>query len=393
MKSTIPGKTEGRFLYADVLDRISRRIEGGLLRPGDRLPSLRSLARELGVSVPTVRQAYLELERWGRIEARPKSGYFVRPQISGRTVPKQVGRSPSRPVCATLVDEVFTGMQRRSAVPLGVADPTRVRPAHAALRSARRRVVARWGEQRIAGYAPWAGEGGLRRQIAMRYAGEAVEVPPDEVVVTNGGQESLALALQVVARPGDVVAVESPSYHGHLELIEALGMLALEVETCPQEGVVVGALEATLDAHPVAACLFAPGLNNPLGCRMPRSDHRRVVELLEERGIPLIEDDAYRELSFDRHPTPPGRVFSQREGVITCGSFSKTVSPSDRLGWVLGARWTNEISRRKRVLSGSSALLPQLMILRARACVGRSRWSTGLPRPIRGDRWERPSSK
>lgn len=351
-----------RFLYMDVLDRISSRIEGGLLRPGNRLPSLRALAGELSVSVPTVRQAYLELERRGRIEARPKSGYFVRPQVSGRTVPKRIARSPLRPTCATLIDEVFTGMQRRSAVPLGVADPTRARPVHAGLRSARRRVVARWGEDRIAGYAPWAGEAGLRRQIALRYAAEAVEVPPGEVVITNGGQEALSLALQVVARPGDVIAVESPSYHGHLELIEAFGMLALEVETCPNEGVVVGALEAALDAHPVAACLFAPALNNPLGCRMPKRDHRRVVELLESRGLPLIEDDAYRELAFDGHPAAPGRVFSTRDGVITCGSFSKTISPSDRLGWILGGRWTDHLSRRKRVVSGASALLPQLVV-------------------------------
>ena len=350
------------FLYQGVFDLIRQQIDAGALRAGDRLPSLRRLSTRMAVSVPTVRQAYLELERQGRIEARAKSGYFVRPQNAKALVRKHTRTGePVKVCCRALIDEVYDGIHRPGVLPLGVANPSMALPATKTLHRAMKRVMAR-AEERIFGYAPPRGDPSLKRQLAYRYLNQGLQVDPDDLIITNGAQEALALALQSVASPGEVIAVESPSYHGQLELIESLGMLALEIETCPVEGVEVDALEAALKSHRIAACMFASSLNNPLGCRMPDNERRRLVELLEAHDVPLIEDDVYSDLMFDGRRAHPGQYYARKGLVITCSSFSKTVAPGYRIGWIIPGRFGPEIAKRKRAFSCSSGLLQQLTI-------------------------------
>ncbi|MBX2812617.1 MAG: PLP-dependent aminotransferase family protein [Myxococcales bacterium] len=352
------------FLYQQVIALVERQIQVGTLRPGDRLPSLRSLSHELEVSVPTVRQAYLELERRHYLEARPKSGYFLKPQlkpVSDRQLKKSRSGEPIVVRCRELIDEIYEGVHRPGVLPLGVANPTMANPATKMLHRALRRVAPR-AEERLFVYAPTNGDAKLRRQLAYRYFGLGVEVDPDAIVITNGAQEAISLALQAVASPGDVIAVESPTYHGQLELIESLGLLALEVETCPQTGVDVDALETILATHSVAACLFSAALNNPLGSLMPEDSRERMVRLLEKRQVPLIEDDVYGELIFEGSRPHPGQYYARDGWVITCSSFSKTLAPGYRIGWILPGRFGREIVKRKRAFSCATGLLPQLAL-------------------------------
>ncbi|MEQ8205814.1 MAG: PLP-dependent aminotransferase family protein, partial [Woeseia sp.] len=165
-----------------------------------------------------------------------------------------------------------------------------------------------------------------------------------------------------VAEPGDVIAVESPCYHGLLELIDSLGMLAIEVETCPKEGVQLEALEKTLSAHSVKACIFATTLSNPLGVTMPDDNRRELVHMIERHRITLIEDDVYGDLRFDGFRPKPAEFHSRQGRVLTCGSFSKTAAPGYRIGWLLAGRYTAEIERLKRSFSCSSGLLQQLTL-------------------------------
>ncbi len=354
------------FLYQRVIDLIRGQITAGTLRPGDRLPSLRSLSVQLELSVPTVRQAYLELERVGRIEARPKSGYFVRAYAEAALVRKRAcsSRTGAEPVsvrCRELIDEVNDGMHRPGVLPLGIANPSMALPATKTLHRAMKRVMTR-AEERVFGYAPTAGEPVLQRQLAYRALNQGLQIAPEDIVVTNGAQEAMALALQSVASKGDVVAVESPCYHGQLELIEALGMLALEIDTCPVDGVEVDALETALRSHRIAACMFSSAINNPLGSRMPDAARKRMVALLEAHEVPLIEDDVYGELTYGAQRPRPAQYYAEKGGVITCSSFSKTVAPGYRTGWILPGRFHTEITKRKRAMSCASGLLPQLAL-------------------------------
>lgn len=359
-------KSSDDFLYRQVIDLIIDNIESGTLRPGDRLPSLRRMSKRIGVSIPTVRQAYIELERQRRVESRPQSGFYVRGRAGNELVrPGPRFGQQVRPVPVanrSLMDRVYEGIHHPEFVPLGIANPSRAKPAAKALHRVMKRVMARANERSIA-YAPTFGEPGLRRQIAFRYLDTiGSNVEPDSICITNGGQEALLLALQAVAGKGDVIAVESPTYHGLLELIDSLGMLAIEVETCPEEGITLSALSKTLDAYPVKACMFSTTLSNPLGVSMPDDMRRQLVDIIDARKIVLIEDDVYGDLIFDGTRPKPAEVYSRSGRVLTCGSFSKTAAPGYRIGWLLSGRYRDKIMRLKRSYSCSSGLLQQLTL-------------------------------
>lgn len=354
----------GAYLYRQVVDLIAEHIESGTLRPGDRLPSLRKMSDRAGVSVPTVRQAYVELERQRRIESRPKSGFYVRHVQRNELVAKTENSDgpPAECSCRSLMERVYDGINRPELVPLGIANPTMARPAAKALHRAMKRVMAR-AEDRSLGYASTLGEPLLRRQIALHYLDTiGAHVDPDQVCITNGGQEALLLALKSVAAEGDVIAVETPTYHGMLELIDSLGMLAVEVETCPEEGVTLAALERTLESHPVTACMFSTTLGNPFGATMPDDCRRRLVDLLARHDCTLIEDDVYGDLRFDGARPVPAQFLPGEGRILTCGSFSKSVAPGYRIGWIVAGEEIDRIARLKRSFSCSSGFLQQLTL-------------------------------
>lgn len=360
----IVDKQDSTYLYRQVIDLIGENIDSGTLRPGDRLPSLRRMSQSAGVSIPTVRQAYVELERQRRVESRPQSGFYVR-QVAHNEIVHPAPSSKGEPVCLNcrpLMVRVYDGINHPELVPLGIANPCMAKPAAKKLHRAMKRVMAR-AEERSLGYATTIGEPSLRRQIAYHYLDTAgVQVEPDQIAITNGGQEALLLALKAVASPGDVIAVETPTYHGLLELIDSLGMLAVEIETCPEEGVVLGELRRTLEQHRVKACMFSTTLSNPLGVTMPERDRRKLVEILEEFDTVLIEDDVYGDLRFDGIRPVPAQFLSNSARIITCGSFSKTAAPGYRIGWVVSDHFMEGITRLKRAFSCSSGLLQQLTL-------------------------------
>ncbi len=360
----LQSESGGEYLYRQVVDLVAGNIESGALRPGDRLPSLRKMSKTVGVSIPTVRQAYIELERQRRVEARPKSGFYVKHLKRNELIDKTANSDgpPAACNCRTLMERVYDGINQPELVPLGIANATMARPAAKGLHRAMKRVMAR-AEERSLSYASTLGEPRLRRQIAYHYLdtiGEHVE--PDEICITNGGQEALLLALKSVASPGDVIAVETPTYHGLLELIDSLGMLAVEVETCPEEGVTLSALERILEKHPVRVCMFSTTLGNPFGVTMPADCRRRLVEIIEAHDCVLIEDDVYGDLRFDGERPVPAQFVNGSATILTCGSFSKTVAPGYRIGWVVAGEKIDEIARLKRAFSCSSGLLQQLTL-------------------------------
>jgi DNA-binding transcriptional MocR family regulator len=225
-----------------------------------------------------------------------------------------------------------------------------------------KRVMAR-AEERSLGYSSTLGELSLRRQIAYHYLDTiGVKIEPEHIAITNGGQEALLLSLMAVASPGDIIAVETPTYHGLLELIDSLGMLAVEVETCPEEGVTLRELRRTLEKHDVKACMFSTTLGNPLGVTMPERDRRELVEILDEFDTVLIEDDVYGDLRFDGMRPVPAQFLKNSKRIITCGSFSKTAAPGYRIGWLVTTHYIDTVARLKRAFSCSSGLLQQLTL-------------------------------
>lgn len=352
------------FLYRQVIDLITKNMDAGTLLPGDRLPSLRKMSKTVGVSIPTVRQAYVELERRRHVESKPQSGFYVRHRAANDIVrpTRTTAANPAPLACRPLMERVYDGINNPDLVPLGIANPSMAKTAAKVLHRTMKRVMAR-AEERSLGYASTLGEPQLRRQIAYHYLDTVgARVEPDEICITNGGQEALLLALKAVASAGDVIAIETPTYHGMLELIDSLGMLAVEVETCPEEGVTLSELERTLTKHPVKACMFSTTLGNPLGVTMPDENRKNLVQVLEQYDVPLIEDDVYGDLRFDGQRPVPAQFLGSKARVLTCGSFSKTAASGYRIGWVVSGQHIDEIARLKRAFSCSSGLLQQLTL-------------------------------
>lgn len=353
-------RNNSEFLYQQVINIVREMQNSGSLRAGERLPSLRGLSQKLNVSIPTIRQAYAELEQQGVIEARPKSGYFMSPPVLDAAQPMRVklAQKPLKVKRQTLIEEVFEAIHKPDVIPLGVANPAAAHSSDKTLARIMRQVLSRAGTKAVA-YGPMDGFMPLKRQLAMRYLDQGLQVNPDEVLITNGAQEAIAIALQCVARSGDVVAVESPAYFGVLELIESFGMMALEIPLCPDDGIWLADLERAIEGHDVKACVFSSSISNPMGSFMSDEKRKNLVEILEKKDIPFIEDDVYGDLHFTEKRGTPASLYSRKGLVLSCSSFSKTAAPGYRVGWLLAGKFSAKAKLFKRALSCSSPLLNQ----------------------------------
>ena len=354
-------KNTHEFLYQQVISFIEHQQRIGVLRPGDKLPSLRKLSRQFDISVPTVKQAYLELERQGTISARPQSGYYLKAQQTKTLQPRPSlwhSTSPVEVKCRSLIEQVHDALHMPNTVALGISNPINCHPPDKSLARLMRAVISKNSEKAVS-YGPISGCPKLRLQLAYRYQEMGVMAMPDEIIITNGAQEALSIALQSVAKAGDIIAIESPCFFGIIELIESLDTKALEVYTCPEKGVCIDKLSTVIKQHNIKACLFSTAINNPLGSMMSNSQRQAMVQLLEKNNIVLIEDDVYSDLYFNEQRPKPAQYFSEKGLVITCSSFSKTAAPGYRIGWLMSAKFEEKAKRIKRAQSCSTPMLQQ----------------------------------
>lgn len=379
----------GGFLYEHLADELGQAIDRGALRAGDRLPSVRRLAQERSVSVATVLEAYLRLENAGLIEVRPKSGHFVRRRGALTAEPRtpRACTTPSRVSVSDAYTKILSAMRDPELLPFGCAT---VDPSYLPITALNRIITQVTREMTTVG-ARYEGAPGLltlRRQIARRAVEIGVPLSEHDLCTTIGATEALSLALRAVARPGDVIAVESPAYFGVLQAIEGLGMRALEIPAHPRTGLDVTALEEILRHQPVRACVITPTISNPLGSIMTDDDRERLVEITRRRDIPIIEDDVYGELVFDGTRPRPLRAFagpSEDSHVLLVSSVSKTLAPGYRVGWIAGGRWHDQIVRLKYGQSLACPSLPGMAVAEFLASGGYDRHLRRLRAALAGN--------
>jgi DNA-binding transcriptional MocR family regulator len=328
------------LLYEAVADDISSMISAGILLPGQRIPSVRRLSSQRRISVTTVLQAYHVLENRGLIAARPQSGFYVRRDVPRQAEEPSLTRPPraARPVNVhALVSRVLKDRGWNELVPFGASMPHPDLVPTGRLRRILSSVMRRHPNA-LATYSFPPGHESLRRQIALRLRDWGVRATADEIIITNGCIEALNLCLRAVARPGDVIALESPTYYALLQIIESLGMKALEIPTHPRDGISLDALALAIEREKVKACVLMPTVSNPLGSTMPDGAKKRAVKMLAERDIPLIEDCVYNALHFGNPAPFAAKAYDRKGGVMLCSSFSKTFAPGFRLGWAVPGR-------------------------------------------------------
>ncbi|RDS86145.1 PLP-dependent aminotransferase family protein [Dyella psychrodurans] len=347
------------LLYERVAAALRAQIAHGTLRAGERLPSIRRLAEGHGVSVATAVQTYLQLEREGLVVARPRSGYFVRastPQLPAS--PPARRRVPGEVNNPALLDATEI-RARGDLLPLHSATPALELLPQGALMASVSRCLRR-APAVVLEYAPAQGHLALRRLIAQRYAQVGAPVSPEEIVITAGAMEAINLALRTITSPGDVVLVETPTYHGILQAVAALHLKVLEVPNLPGQGIDVARLDHLLQQNSVRAAVLVPNFNNPLGSLTSDADKRALVDSCARHGVVIIEDDIYGELAWSGQRPSLLRRWDTRGMVISCGSFSKMLAPGMRLGWLACNQWTDALVRAKFFSTVGGTSLTQL---------------------------------
>ena len=338
-------------LYRRIAQALAQLIHGGAFKAGQRLPSVRETALAHGVSISTAMLAYRQLEEEGLAHAKPKAGYFVRrslriAQPSQSTPPQRSfslerhSRSESFALLYRPGDRAsFGGFTPQGN---GLFDDQRLRVAIARASRVHRRSLTEYNKAD-------AGRPALRQAVARRALHMGCALNADDIVITASCTQAVSLCLRAVTVPGDVVALESPTFFGYLDLLESLGLRALEIPTHPRTGMSLPALELALDTQPIKAVLTTPTLSNPLGSILPLASKQKLVRLLAQRGVPLIEDVVFNDLLAGDERRKAAKAFDTEGGVMVCGSFAKTLSPGLRLGWVDGGRWRHAIATHKRL--------------------------------------------
>jgi DNA-binding transcriptional MocR family regulator len=350
--------------YQELADLTEALIDQGVMRAGERLPSIRQACRTYQVSPITVTQAYYLLESRGLIEARPRSGYFVR----GRIAPTLPEPDMTRPVSGAtelqisdFIFQILESTKNPAVVPLGSSFPSPylfpLDKLGRFLANAARRLDPL---ATVTDLPP--GNEELRRQLALRYLAHGANVSPQEIVVTSGALEGINLCLQAVTRPGDLIAVESPTFYAGLQAAERLGLRVVEIPTHPRDGVSLEALEGILQLHPVKACLLMLNFSNPTGSLVPDERKTALLDLLRRHQVPLIEDDVYSELYFGPQ-APLCSKSEDRDGLVMhISSFAKCLAPGYRLGWVAAGRFAKQIQRQKLSTSLATTVPVQIAL-------------------------------
>jgi DNA-binding transcriptional MocR family regulator len=349
------------YQYVKLANDLEGKVRSGSYKAGEKLPSLRAMRRQTGHSISTIYHAYTELEQRGIVNVREKSGFFVQPLID-RSLPLSAGDKKIIHPHKVAINAMATMLQRAVANPNMLAFGTAL--AGSALLPKKqlarevRRAAEKYASGELIGYCHPTGHKPLCTEIEKRMVGCFNSAHGDEVVITGGCMAAIDLCLRTVAKAGDIILVESPTFLCYLQLIEDLNMRALELPVDPDTGIDLELLQRALGEHDVRAALLNTNFHNPLGYVMELGPKREIVDIFTRKMIPIIEDDIYGDLYFGETRPMPLKFYDREGMVLYCSSFTKTLAPDLRIGWIVPGRYREKI---KRVKFNSSVASQQLM--------------------------------
>ncbi len=337
--------------YQLIADELRDLIEQGAYCPGEKLPSIRRLASQYQASITTIQRALEELESTGLIEAKPKSGNYVRFPLNEKRINRQQLTSistvaqllPKSVKIHEQANHIFQQCEKVSVANLGTSYPaSSYFPGKWLQQIAGKVAKQQTNEVLEVHFSP--GLADLREVLAKRLNRVGCQLKADDLIVTNGCLEALSICLRAVAKPGDTIALESPGFVGLFQLIESMGYKALEIPCDPIAGMSLDALEFATQQWDIKAVALVASFSNPLGSNMPEENRQRLVEMLSSKDIPLIEDDLLGDLSFDGSRSKPCKAFDKKGIVLYCSSASKTIASGLRVGWIAPGAFYKEVS-------------------------------------------------
>ena len=354
-------------LYRQLANHYLDAIRSGTLKTGERFPSIRLMMEKHAVSLSTAVQVCRELEDYGVLEARPRSGNYIR---QPDTLPKPVVTTTPAP----LDTEVYLGIHEQVSSVLKASQRATVKVNFASAYCApelyplkilqdHMSKALRQDQKLLGATGPTCGNIELRNILARRALTAKANLSAEKMVITNGATEAINLALRAVTHPGDTVAVESPTFYGLLQILESLNLRVLEVPATAHSGINLFALEQLLQGpERIRALIVIPNLQNPLGSIMPDTHKARLVQLCAEHGTVLIEDDTYGDLVDTEQPLSTLKHWDRTDNVIYCASLNKTLAPGIRLGWISAGQWHDRVEMLKHMQSRGCEALSQLAV-------------------------------
>lgn len=345
-------------VYEKVISHIEHQLRSGALQAHDLLPSVRSLAQALHVSKNSVIRAYLALEQTGVVLAHPRKGFSVKADTEYN---QPQSPSPQRIIRGATSLDIIGSAQRQADVVFGSANPdTRFKGRQEFYKQLNKLVRSEIkSPATYSHYQAPPGDLRFRQQIAKKTHCGLAELDPEEIIITNGAQEAISLALRSTSQPGDIIAVESPCFYGTLQCIEALGLQIIEIPSYAPDGIDLEQLSNILERWEIKTILLNPHANNPLGFNMPDVMKSSLMAIAQLHDLVIIEDDVFGELT---HPTQRLRTLKSMDSdgrVILCSSLSKILDPDIRLGWVIPGRYFDQVNYLKYVTTLATSGLMQ----------------------------------
>lgn len=359
MDATAP---QGCPKYLKLARGFERQLRSGVLRVGDRLPSVRQLRDEHRVSAATAVGCYLWLERQGYVRARPKSGFYVsRAPVADGPPPEVSSRIRGPLPVKTSALRADAPAESAAIVELG---PAIVGPALLPMNRLNRsiRIALSAFADNAVRYEDPRGNLRLRRQIARLVFRQGATCVPDDVIVTSGATEALNLSIRAVAKAGDVVAVESPGCYETLHALESLQMRALELPHVAKKGIDLDTLASASRKYRLKAIILNATCHNPLGDCVDDASKAEIVAFAAANDIAIVEGDTFGDLVFSGERPKPLKAFDKTGIVLQCSSLAHYVAPGFNLGWSNAGRWRAEVERLKGFTNIAAPRLPQLAL-------------------------------
>lgn len=338
------------FTYEILAGELASAIVSGQLPPGTRILSIREYASSRNVSVNTVKTTYRLLEDRGFISARPQSGYFVNTKIPALLDQVSVVTSSemlSLTGVKRLLSLILDNHDKGNYVDLALASPvgdvfyptTRLRKLTAQ--------VLRSRESQQNSYALPPGSLRLRSQIARRGLHLGMKLSAEDIIITHGAMEALSLAVNATTRPGDGIALETPTFYNLYPMLENMGRRIVEIPTHPRTGMCLDILQKHIDEGAVSAVVTIPSGHNPLGFTLPEDKRKRLAGMANQHKVAVIEDAMYAELQYGEHIVPNVKAFDEDGWVLVCASYTKTAAPDFRIGWLEAGRFRDVVRQLK----------------------------------------------
>lgn len=347
--------------YTTIVDVVKQHIKSKTWLPGDRISSIRVMSKAQGISPMTVLKAYELLESEGWVHAKPRAGYYVSAHLnqisnieSDSTLVISQSINTVEPNFIAL--ELLNASKEQSFTHFGSAFPDpELFPIKKLGSMMGQSARTQSTEERTSDLPP--GNSDLRRLIAHRYIRNGINISADDIIITSGAMDALRLSITSVTKPGDIVAIESLSFYGSLHTLEQFGLKLIEIPAEKGCGVNVDELKKTIENNNVSAFVFMSNFQSPTGYTMSTEKKKKIYDLLAARSIPIIEDDVYSELYFTENKPLPIKAFDTNGIVLHCSSFSKSLAPGFKVGWVIAGDYINILTQ-NQIMSSISAGLP-----------------------------------